>query len=363
MEKKEFKILKKTMGCDFVVELPEYRKGKPISILQITDPQIIDSSQRHSTCTFSEHRVKAWAPENFDRQCGNHIRSLIEQTKPDLIFITGDIVYGRYDDNGTALKWITELMDSFSVPWAPVFGNHDNEAAIGVDYQCGLFENAEYCLFERGGVTGNGNYTVGVAVGEELVRVIHMLDSNGATDSTDPSVMKKKGIYNDQFALIERNTEAIRAAVGKDIPAFMAFHIPHAIFHEAEIAKGYVTPERFYYVIGVDTEAKDGDFGFKQDSCDAFDTEVDIAEFSKRNSIDAIFIGHHHNTATVINYRGLKLVFGLKTGQYDSYVPGNIGGTHITLLSDEYLVSMVSSLCPYGPVPSDEMRYKGFFQE
>ena len=88
-----------------------------------------------------------------------------------------------------------------------------------------------------------------------------------------------------------------------------------------------------------------------------------LGDFAERNFIDGIFIGHHHNTATVISYKGLKLVFGLKTGQYDSYIPGNIGGTLITLWSNEYTVLNVSSCCPYGPVPVGELRYKGFFRE
>ena len=364
MEKNNYSVIKDAFGCDFLVKLSENRRNGQVRILQITDPQMIDTSQIEGTVSsFNESRIKAWAPENFDRQCGNHIRSLIEQAKPDLIFITGDIVYGRYDNDGSALKWIADLMDSFSVPWAPVFGNHDNEAKVGVDFQCKVFEDSEYCLFKRGNVTGNGNYTVGVMVGNELVRVIHLLDSNGCKESDDPSVQKKKGIYPDQFELVEKNSQAIRQAFGRSVPAFLAFHIPHSIFHEAEVEKGYFTPEKQYYVIGVDVPAKDGDFGFKLDACDTFGTETDIVEFSKKNCIDGIFIGHHHNTATVINYKGIKLVFGLKTGQYDSYSPGNIGGTLITLFGEEYTINNISSCCPYGPVPVGELRYKGFFQE
>ncbi len=363
MNKKEYLISEKCFGCDFVVRLPAERMGDPVSILQIVDPQIIDSSQIRTPDALSEEEIRAWGPESFDCQCGNHIRSLIEATKPDLIFITGDVVYGRFDDNGTALKKLCDFLDSFCIPWAPVFGNHDNESRMGVDYQCALFENSRYCLFERGSVTGNGNYTVGIAIGNELIRVLHLLDSNGCRHSEDPSVRKEVGICPDQLALVEETTAKIRSATGRTVPAFMAFHIPHAIFHEAELAKGYVTPERFYYVLGVDAEAKNGDFGFKMDSCDCFRTSLDIAEFAKQNNVEAIFIGHHHNTATVIRYRGLTLVFGLKTGQYDSYIPGNIGGTLITLRGSEYTVTNVSSCCPYGPVPRGEARYKGFFGE
>lgn len=356
-------ILKDTFGCDFVVSYPKEMASRPLKILQLTDPQIIDSSQRRTPDRLNPTEILAWSPENFDVQCGNHIRSLVCQTKPDFIFITGDIVYGEFDDNGTALKWFTDFMDSFGIPWAPVFGNHDNESLMGVAYQCKLFEDAGYCLFKRGTVTGNGNYTVGLAIENELIRVIHMTDSNGCTHSKEDAITRLRGIYNDQFEKIHQNTINIRAHAGKEVPAFMAFHIPHAIFVEAEKAKGYVTPDRYNYIIGVDVEAKDNDYGFKLDSADAFPTEVDFLKFAKENSIDGVFIGHHHNTATTIYYEGIALVYGLKTGQYDSYIPGNIGGTLILQSQTDFTVLNVSSLCRYGAVPHDQLRYKGFFQE
>ncbi len=356
-------ILKERFGCDFVVNLPKETENRTLKILQLTDPQIIDASQRRTHDRLNPSEIAAWAPENFDVQCGNHIRALICQTHPDFIFITGDIVYGEFDDNGTALKWFVNFMDTFCIPWAPVFGNHDNESAKGADYQCKLFEEAEYCLFKRGNVTGNGNYTVGIAIEQKLVRVIHMTDSNGCTHSNEPAVTKMRGIYNDQFEQIRKNTLAIRTYAKEEVPAFMAFHIPHAIFVEAEKAKGYVTPDRYNYIIGVDAEAKDDDFGFKLDSADAFPTKVDFLKFAKENSIDGVFIGHHHNTATAIKYEGIMLVYGLKTGQYDSYIPGNIGGTLITQQADGFSVLNICSCCRYGPVPHDQLRYKGFFQE
>ena len=35
--------------------------------------------------------ISAWYADNFDALCGNQIRSMVAQTEPDLIFITGDI--------------------------------------------------------------------------------------------------------------------------------------------------------------------------------------------------------------------------------------------------------------------------------
>lgn len=361
MKESNTSVIKNHLGCDFVVKLPSSRAGKPIKMLQLSDPQVLDADQRRTPDRIPRSKVEAWAHKNFDAQLGNHIRSLITQTRPDFIFIAGDVVYGEFDDNGSALRWMVELMDSFRIPWAPVFGNHDNESAMGVDYQCRLFEESEYCLFARGEVSGNSNYSVGIAVGDELVRVFHMLDSNGCRNSTDPSVIKKQGIYPDQLDLVRKNTAAVRAAAGKSVPAFMSYHIPHSIFVEAEREKGYITDDRKHYIIGVDVEAKDGDFGFNQGPIAPFYTEEDMSAFLEENDVDGVFVGHHHVTSTVIHYHDTVLAYGLKTGLYDSHVPGNVGGTLITQIGDEFSVLHVSSLCNYGPIPVTEQSYDGFF--
>ena len=245
-------------GCDFEIHIDTQRE---VRLLQITDMQVIDSSQRRTCDRLRIDEINAWRPECFDAQCGDHIRSLVSQVSPDLIFITGDIVYGSFDDNGSVLKWMCSLMDSFEIPWAPVFGNHDNESEMGVAWQCNQLENSKYCLFKRGNVSGNSNYSVGIRVRDKLVRVLHMVDSNGCRDSKDPNVIKERGIYPDQLGLIRSTAERIDHAECRHVPAFIAFHIPVEDYERAEMASGYMDNTKQFYTIGVDMPAKNGDFG------------------------------------------------------------------------------------------------------
>ncbi len=67
-------------GCDFVVRLTDDRKNTKIKILQLTDMQVIDASQRRTFDRLRADEINAWDPKHFDSQCGNHIRSLIAQT-------------------------------------------------------------------------------------------------------------------------------------------------------------------------------------------------------------------------------------------------------------------------------------------
>ena len=56
------------------------------------------------------------------------LRYVVAQTQPDLILLTGDYVYGDYDDNGSCFREQTDFFDSLGVYWAPIFGNHDNDS-------------------------------------------------------------------------------------------------------------------------------------------------------------------------------------------------------------------------------------------
>ena len=318
-------------GCDFLISLDESRRNTKIKLLQITDMQFIDASQKRFPERLCEAETAMWQPEYFDALCGDHIGRLVSETSPDLIFITGDMVYGSFDDNGTVFEYFCKLMDSFGVPWAPVFGNHDNESAKGVTWQCEQFEKSKYCLFKRGKVSGNGNYSVGIAVGGELVRILHMADSNGCTDCEDPDVIKESGLYPDQIELIKKNTELAEKASGKKIPAFIAFHIPTKEFKDAELAKGYVNENRAFYTIGEDVPARDGDFGMKCSDFRITKREEPVLDTFKECNIEAVFCGHWHKINTVIGYEGIKWVFGMKTGKYDSHISDKIGGTLVAV--------------------------------
>ena len=142
----------------------------------------------------------------------------------------------------------------------------------------------------------------------------------------------------------------------------MAFHIPTTAFREAERAKGYLTDGRDRYVLGVDTPALDGDFGFRLEAKTYPLVDVEgFVDFLHGEGIDGVFVGHFHATATVIDYAGVKWVHGLKTGQYDYHVPGQLGGTLITLRGEAFTVLHVPSLVHYAPMPGGARIFDHFF--
>ena len=356
------KILKDTLCCDFILDLPIERKGTPIRLLQLTDMQIIDAEQRRTPDRLRIDEIIAWSPDRFDENFGDHVRSLVATTCPDMIFLTGDMVYGSFDDAGTTFEWFCSFMSSLGIPWAPVFGNHDNESRRGVEWQCEMLERAENCLFKRGNVTGNSNYTVGISVGGELLRVMYMIDSNGCKGASDSSVMKEKGIFEDQREWIASTAKAIDQTAGRAVPSFLAFHIPTSDFIDVEIAKGYRTEERTHYAIGVDAPSRDGDFGCCFEAHGNYTMEVPgFKNTLEKANADAVIVGHCHAINTVISYDGIKYVYGLKTGQYDYHNPYQLGGTLVTLIGNSFEVSHIPALLKCKGFPGGAKIFADFF--
>jgi 3',5'-cyclic AMP phosphodiesterase CpdA len=317
---------------NFRLDIPH---GGEIRVLQITDMQTIDSTQCRFFERLSEVEKKRWMPDQVDKLSFSHIRWLVEQTQPDLILITGDIVYGEFDDAGSSQVAFNALMEEIGIPWAPVFGNHDNETKMGVDWQCKLYESAAHCLFDRGSVTGNSNYGIELWQQGELQRVIYMMVSNGCNKK--PFII---GMQPDQLDWLRAECCRIHTE-HPAVPVFVCYHIPSADFTDAAIAAGYVdrydTREDFVsFDLSADTPAHEGDFGAKK--WRSLPTKPAQLPLFRECGVDAVFVGHEHRNFSSVAYGGIRWTFGLKTGWYDSHDRDNTGGTLITLQGKGFAV-------------------------
>lgn len=303
---------------DFIVSVPADRQAV---VLQLTDPQIIDSSQMRTPDRLSPTLAEYWGPDKKDERCYNYLREIITETKPDLILVTGDIVYGQFDDNGSALVEFVAFMESFGIPWAPVFGNHENESKMGVDWQCEQFVNAEHCLFVQRELHGNGNYTVGIEQGGKLTRVFFMLDSNGCGEPSKATQQNKQmrvdpGITTKQSNWYKGVINEIKA-LSPDTKYSFAFHIQMDIFGDAFALYG--TDGSVPVFIDYAENKREGDFGYiGYEHGGAWDTGRKVWKSLKELGVDSVFIGHEHANSASIVYEGIRLQYGMKCTTYDA---------------------------------------------
>ena len=324
-------------GLDYVMDLNVERELK---ILQITDTQIIDAAQCRTEDRLGASQKSAWATENMYNNVLRYIIKTVNDTKPDLILLTGDIIYGEFDDNGACLMALINCMDSLGIPWAPVFGNHENESVMGVAWQCRQLENSPYCLFKRRNeIGGNGNYSIGIAKNGKLQRVIYMMDSNGCSRSSNVngnSVKKTVGFTDAQKQWYRALGLQVNKAAGKTIPSFLGYHIPTQEVLLASQNAGYQSgadSANIKYTIGVDNVAQPGDSGYKGDVFEGIHESEGLLAIMKEIGTDGAFFGHAHLNSTSVLYQGIRWTFGLKTGTYDKS-PAILGGTLITVKQD-----------------------------
>ena len=305
---------------DFVVEVP---KGRDPVVLQLSDTQIIDASQERPGR--GGVLYDWWATDKMDERCFDFVRETIEATNPDFIIITGDVVYGEFDDNGSVWLKFIEFMESFQIPWSPVFGNHDNESYMGVDWQCRQLENAKYCLFEQKALTGNGNYSVGIMQDDELKRVFYMLDSNGCGGASAQSLANghtktSKGFGQDQIDWYTEEIIRVKDQV-PEIKISFAYHIQQAVFADAYKQYGFNQSNK-YQNINLETipNKAEGDFGhIGRQMKDAWDENKSIYNGMKALGVDSILVGHEHCNSVSVVYDGVRFQYGQKSSQYDRF--------------------------------------------
>ena len=314
---------------DFVVEINDPTKD-PV-VLQLTDTQIIDAGQTRPGRGGVDRDF--WATNKMADRCYNYITELVEATNPDLIILTGDIIYGEFDDNGTALQKFINFMESLQIPWAPIFGNHENESAKGADWQCEQLENAQYCLFEQKTLTGNGNYSVGIWQNNELKRVFYMLDTNGCGGASDASMAnghtkKEVGFGQDQINWYTQDIALLKERV-PNVKISFAYHIQAAIFGQAYAQYGF-DQSVSQQDINIDTLANAAatDFGFiGRPMKNPWDEDFSIYNGMKALGVDSIFVGHEHCNSASVVYDGVRFQFGQKSSEYDRYNYINTDGT------------------------------------
>jgi len=331
---------------DFRIDINENRE---IRILQVTDMQPVDCSQQRYDGRLNNFSFNA----SFTKEYKYHeefyyLEKSIKDNNPDLILLTGDLVYGEFDDNGSNLKELIEYMDSYKIPWAPVFGNHDNECKLGVKWQCDEFLKAKYCFFKRRELTGNGNYNIGVYKNNKLIRVIYMMDSNGCYNgksysyvenyppyNLDERIEKWCGIYDDQIDFIENTSEEIDKEYNDKIKKTICMHIAPNFVDKQAYNNGYQKDfdvrNSETYSLGKDIVPINGDFGTKGERFSSFDSDR-LFKVLKKENFDTIFVGHCHNNNISILCDTIRLTYGVKTSTFDYHT--EVGSTLFTLLDN-----------------------------
>ncbi|MBR2079724.1 MAG: metallophosphoesterase [Clostridia bacterium] len=277
------------------------------------------------------HIGGGWMSKKTDAMALNAVASMVSAEKPDLVVITGDTAYpvpfqaGTFNNLSSA-KLFAALMEKLGVYWVLCFGNHDTEAYsyysredISEFYES---EELKYCLFESGKeeVDGYGNQVINIKNSEGVItQSLYMFDSHsyingdilGLRWQYDNIHQNQIDWYKNTVNALNEQNQKVLDELGKkeksDIKSAAFFHIPLDEQREAwyEYANnGFKDTENAKLVYGVAGEGKKIVYsGIGED--ELFETMLELG------STKAVFVGHDHYNNFSIDYKGIRLTYGM----------------------------------------------------
>ena len=285
------------------------------SVLQITDVHILNNEKK-------------------DAKAFKTISAMIETTNPDMIVVTGDITSEK--ENYTAFKTFCTFIEEFEIPWAFTYGNHegldiryepdevlDPEKIADKQTLNDYLESLEYCIYERGdeNTDGMGNYyyTVRDNNNNALMSLIFM-DSN----SYDEENNGYDHFHDNQIQWYENTIKQIAKEENGDeskvVPSLAFFHIPMQEYMTAyDEAKG--TDNLLYGFRFPDEDGTPAADDYM------FETMIELG------STKGCFVGYDHMNNYSVNYKGIRLTYGLSC-DHNIYVVPFRGGTLINIKND-----------------------------
>lgn len=340
---------------DFTLNVPS---GEDIRILQFSDTQIINADKDTlrvdtdgTVLTPGSYALDRWGTENaIYENCHYYIEKTFEELKatgtlPHLVVLAGDNRYGQFDDDGKMLDALIAELDAkcatYGCYWTFVFGNHDKESDIGIEETLRRYSKSQRCLYAYREVSGDSNMSVAIKQDDAYAQIEYLFDTHSTGSGTfkgnrvDEWATLLAGIYDSQVEWFESV-----AATYPEVPSQVYMHIAFEEYASTFANHGYGVDYSTITTSSVDAYTSDdntyGDFGEIHEKVSIWDDnkEVSGTDFYRtltEHNVTGTFCGHNHqNNYSVVTDKGIRLTFGLKTGTYDAYYQGQLGGTLIT---------------------------------
>lgn len=220
---------------------------------------------------------------------------LINHEKPDLIVVTGDVIYRR--PGAATMYEICGAIAAQGIPYAIALGNHDAEQAITHAELYALIRTLPGCVNSRYNAPDErqGDFVIPILSkdGKRVEARLYVLDSNDY-NADDHSY---KGFTAEQIAWYKAQAAKHK---GTQSTALMFFHVPLNEFAEA-----FDTAP----LAGVRLERE----------CPPRDNSGMFRALVEGGEVIGVFAGHDHSNNYVAQKQGIALCYGQYSGSYAEY--------------------------------------------
>lgn len=288
------------------------------------------------------------------------LQKLLDKTHPDLVLMLGDVAgpgtihIENADQLREMLDGLAAPLESAGIPWAHVFGNHDDNFGLLNREAMGVYETYPHCLSTNmtpADVTGISNYVLPIyaRTGGRIAFNVFGLDSHGGHNDESgkgiPGVTsnaqffpielehkpeltdcaeyggRDRGVDFSQVMWYFRTSQKMEAENGAKIPAMMVMHVP-----VPEVA--LVEKKTNRAASGYEGGCRD-DIAFQGISAGL------VRACLERGDVKAICFGHDHENNFAGQFRGITLAYDGYLSAHACHNPDYFGGRVFDIRADQ----------------------------
>ena len=241
---------------------------------------------------------------------------LVGLEKPDLIVITGDLVYEKPCTPG--ITRLVSTLDGYGIPWCVVYGNHDAEQDLSRPAMSALYASGKWSLdqLDGDGELADVELPVMSSKGDGTAPwYVYCMDSNDY--STIEGVSGYGWFTPAQVQWMRDCCAARTSGKGEVSPSLAFFHIPLCEYVDAWSPQENPRKGMANSKVGVGIRGENI-------ACGALNTGM-FAAMCEGRSVVGTFAGHDHDSDFVTAYQGISLCYGRFTGcnsVYNNLLPG-----------------------------------------
>lgn len=237
-----------------------------------------------------------------DVQTSTLMSQVLDWEQPDLVLFTGDVLGGeKTRDPKAAWCMATVPLVARGLPWAAVFGNHDDESGASRRQLLAMQQQIPGCLTRPGPsqVSGVANFLLHIRGSRKrhAAATLCCLDSNSYAET---AIGGYGWVREDQIRWCRRNVQRLPSnSTGHLAPVLVFLHIPLPEFNELWL-QGHCLGEKNEAVC-----------------CPRINTGL-FATLHLAGNVRGVFAGHDHLNDYDGRLHGMSLCYGRATG-YNTY--------------------------------------------
>lgn len=240
----------------------------------------------------------------------------IAYTDPNLVVVTGDLTFpmgvmSMSLNNSAPVGQFAAFMRNIGIPWAFTYGNHDTESLATLSEQDldALYRSLSYKTsgnllypYVQPEVMGRNNQLLEIRNRDgSLMQALFLIDSNTYTGA---GFNVYDYIHDDQVDWYAAEVARLNKEEGRTIPSMVFFHIPLQEYRTAYELYEQGSDEVTYFF------GENGEEMIDKICCSDYPSKL-FDTMCALGSTKAVFCGHDHYNNMSLEYRGIRLTYGM----------------------------------------------------